>query len=105
MGSKDTTPLFDALVSKPSDSGIKLPVPPVVATQVIGMASNENTDRCELSELVRKHQALAGHVLKIANYALFPGNTAKVPLPSEATSMISYLEFIPMDSVMQLDVI
>jgi HD-like signal output (HDOD) protein len=74
------TSLSDALISKLNDGDIKLPVLPAVATQVIGMASNETTNLSELSELIHKDQALAGHVLRIANSALFAGNVAVVSL-------------------------
>ena len=72
--------LSDHLITRLNEGDIKLPVLPVVATQVIGMASNENTDLSELSQLIHKDQALAGHVLRIANSALFAGNVMVVSL-------------------------
>jgi HD-like signal output (HDOD) protein len=52
---------------------IKLPVLPVVATQVINMAANPNADLEDLSGLVHQDQSLAGHILRISNSALFSG--------------------------------
>jgi len=76
----NVVPLREMLESRLDDGEIKLPVLPVVATQVIAMANNDDIDLSDLSQLIHKDQALAGHVLRIANSVLFAGNTAIVSL-------------------------
>jgi len=65
--------LSDELERMVLEGNIKLPVLPVVATQVINMAANPNADLEDLSELVHQDQSLAGHILRISNSALFSG--------------------------------
>lgn len=71
--------LSDSIELKLQAGEFTLPVLPVVATQVIGMASNENADLDELSNLIHQDQALAGHVLRISNSAFF---AVKEPIQS-----------------------
>jgi len=74
------TELRETLIRHLNAGEISLPVLPAVATQVIGMASNDSSDLSDLSKLIHQDQALAGHVLRIANSALFAGSTAVVSL-------------------------
>lgn len=51
-----------------------LPLLPEVASQVVQATSNENTSPRELAELVRRDQAMAAHLLRIANSPLYGGS-------------------------------
>jgi putative nucleotidyltransferase with HDIG domain len=65
-----TTPLEkleQALVQKIEQSQIELPLLPQVASQVMALASDPNADAAKLSALIHQDQALAAHVLRIAN--------------------------------------
>jgi len=50
---------------------IDLPLLPQVASQVVMLAGNPNTDAAQLSDTIHRDPALAGHVLRIANSAAY----------------------------------
>lgn len=52
------------------DSGyLDLPILPTVAAEVVALTSNEECDIRKLAEIVRRDQAMAGHMLRMANSA------------------------------------
>src|SRR5688572_21842385 len=59
--------------------GLKVPMLPQVATDVLQAAGDDKCDAARLSGLIHKDPALAGRVLKIANSPLY---MAKSPLVS-----------------------
>lgn len=56
-----------ALVERIDKDRIELPVLPQVAGRVMALANDPSTDAARLSALIHQDQALAAHVLKIAN--------------------------------------
>jgi HD-like signal output (HDOD) protein len=65
-----TTPvekLEQALVQKLEKGEVELPLLPQVASQVMALTSDPAADAAKLSSLIHQDQALAAHVLRIAN--------------------------------------
>lgn len=63
------------LVQKLERGDIELPLLPQVATQVMALTSDPEADAAKLSSLIHQDQALAAHVLLLANspaYMTFP---------------------------------
>ena len=59
--------LEQALVQKIDKGEVELPLLPQVASQVMAMSSDPSADAAKLSSLIHQDQALAAHVLRIAN--------------------------------------
>ena len=59
--------LEQALIQKITTGEIELPLLPQAASRVMALASDPNADAAKLSALIHQDQALAAHVLKIAN--------------------------------------
>ncbi len=59
--------LEEALIQKIKTGEIELPLLPQAASRVMTLASDPNADAAKLSALIHQDQALAAHVLKIAN--------------------------------------
>lgn len=65
-----TTPIEQlerSLLQKLEQGDIELPLLPQVASQVIALTSDPAADAAKLSSLIHQDQALAAHVLRIAN--------------------------------------
>jgi putative nucleotidyltransferase with HDIG domain len=65
-----TTPierLEQSLIQKIETGEIELPLLPQAASQVMALASDPTADAAKLSALIHQDQALAAHVLRIAN--------------------------------------
>lgn len=62
-----TDKLEQALVQKLDTGEVELPLLPQVASQVMALASDATADAAKLSSLIHQDQALAAHVLRIAN--------------------------------------
>ncbi len=67
------------LATNLESSDIDLPVLPQVATEVLQLTTDSRVDAAKLSGLIHKDQALAGHILKIANSVAYCG---RVPIVS-----------------------
>jgi putative nucleotidyltransferase with HDIG domain len=59
--------LEQALVQKIKTGEVELPLLPQAASQVMALASDPSADAAKLSALIHQDQALAAHVLRIAN--------------------------------------
>ncbi len=59
--------LEQALVQKIEKGEVELPLLPHVASKVMALASDADADAAKLSALIHQDQALAAHVLRIAN--------------------------------------
>ncbi|MFO0706648.1 MAG: HDOD domain-containing protein [Nitrospira sp.] len=59
--------LEQALVQKIDKGEVELPLLPQVASQVMALAADASADAAKLSALIHQDQALAAHVLRIAN--------------------------------------
>jgi putative nucleotidyltransferase with HDIG domain len=62
-----TEKLEQALVKKIEAGEVELPLLPQVASQVMALAVDASADAAKLSALIHQDQALAAHVLRIAN--------------------------------------
>ena len=62
-----------------------VPVLPRVAREALSLANDPNADIGDLSELIHKDQALASHILRIANSAAFGGSEIIVSLKQAVT--------------------
>lgn len=70
----------DCFLARISDGDFDLPVLPESAHRVMQATADENCDARQLSELIRRDAALAGHVLRIANSALYAPTSPIVSL-------------------------
>ncbi|MEP6935379.1 MAG: HDOD domain-containing protein, partial [Nitrospirota bacterium] len=69
-----------ALVERIDKDRIDLPVLPQVAGRVMALASDPSADAARLSALIHQDQALAAHVLRIANSPAYMPRTPIVSL-------------------------
>jgi len=67
--------------------GLKLPLMPRAAQRVIGLANDPNSDVADLVDVIQKDQALAGHILRIANSAAFGAAESISSLQQAATRL------------------
>jgi HD-like signal output (HDOD) protein len=58
---------------------LKLPILPRVAAMVIELSTDENSDALQLTKLIQGDQALASHILRIANSPLYRPVSALYP--------------------------
>ena len=72
--------LIEELNQKLTEGDIELPLLPEIAQKVILMASNENINATQLSDIIHRDQALAGNILRITNSASYAGNVKIVSL-------------------------
>lgn len=63
-------------------SGRKIDVPmlPEVASRVLALSNDPDSDAAQLAKLIQGDQALAGHVMRIANSAAYTPNASMVSL-------------------------
>jgi putative nucleotidyltransferase with HDIG domain len=73
-------PLAAALVRRVETGALDLPVLPDVATQIVSQTNNPNCDFKAVAELIRRDQAMATHLLRIANSPLYRPRTQIVSL-------------------------
>ncbi len=59
---------------------LALPMLPQVITQVLSLVNDVNSDAAELAKLIQSDQALAGHVMRIANSAAYSPNAKMTSL-------------------------
>ncbi len=79
-----TPPTLSPLVREPlekriSDGRLELPVLPEVASQVVKLSNDPNADTRKLAALVQRDQAMAGHLMRLANSPFY---APKFPLVS-----------------------
>ncbi len=65
--SATTDNIEQALIQKLDKGEVELPLLPQVASQVMALAGDATADAAKLSALIHQDQALAAHVLRIAN--------------------------------------
>ena len=59
---------------------LALPMLPQVTTQVLSLVNDVNSDAAELAKIIQSDQALAGHVMRIANSAAYSPNAQMTSL-------------------------
>lgn len=72
-------PVLEALIARLKGGKLELPVLPEVANQVVTLSNDPNADSRKLAALVQRDQAMAGHLMRMANSPLY---APKVPLVS-----------------------
>jgi HD-like signal output (HDOD) protein len=72
-------PVLELLVARLKSGSLELPVLPEVATQVVKLSNDETTDTRRLAALIVRDQAMAGHLMRMANSPLY---SPKIPLVS-----------------------
>jgi putative nucleotidyltransferase with HDIG domain len=60
--------------------GMELPLLPEAAQEAMRAATSDDTDARKLSEIIRRDQTLASHVLRVANSPLYAGRTRIISL-------------------------
>ena len=66
-----TEPLEQLLIERIRKGAIELPLLPQVATRILGMVYDPNAEAAKLAALIHQDQALAAHVIRIANSPAF----------------------------------
>src|SRR5512143_1844973 len=79
--------LRTALAARLRDEGLTLPLMPRVATQLLSMARDADSDAGKLSRLIHQDAALAGQVLRIANSPAYLPRTPIVSLQQAVTRL------------------
>jgi len=63
-----------------AENKIEVPMLPDVANQVLALSNDPDSDAAQLARLIQSDQALAGHVMRIANAAAYTPNASIVSL-------------------------
>ena len=66
---------------------LKLPVLPEIPARVLAMTTNPEMNIAELSALIHRDQALAGHVLRVSNSAAYAGSRQIASLTQAITRL------------------
>lgn len=74
---KEVSTYLDTLVK---EGWIEVPMLPDVASRVLGLTNDPDSDASQLAKLIQSDQALAGHVMRIANSAAYTPNASMVSL-------------------------
>ncbi|MEZ5963305.1 MAG: HDOD domain-containing protein [Planctomycetota bacterium] len=73
--------LSEALIARLRAGDLDLPLLPSVATEVLELARRADADAARLAEVLQRDQALAGHVMRLANSASYAARVPIVSLP------------------------
>lgn len=68
------------LVKLVAEKKIDAPMLPEVASQVLGLSNDPDSDAAQLAKLIQSDQSLAGHVMRIANSAAYTPNASMISL-------------------------
>ncbi len=75
-----TQEIIDSLQKRLQQDKIEVPMLPEVASKVIRLTQDADSDAEDLARLIQSDQPLAGHVMRIANSAMYSPNSALVSL-------------------------
>ncbi len=62
------------------ENWVEVPMLPEVASRVLALSNDPDSDAAQLAKLIQSDQALAGHVMRIANSAAYTPNASMVSL-------------------------
>jgi HD-like signal output (HDOD) protein len=79
--------LSEKLTARIAEKTLTLPMLPQVTTQVLSLVNDVDSDAAALAQLIQSDQALAGHVMRIANSAAY-SPTAKMTSLQQATARL-----------------
>lgn len=82
-----TEPLEQLLIERIRKGAIELPLLPQVASRILGMVYDPNAEAAKLAALIHQDQALAAHVIRIANSPAYMTRNPVVSL-QHAVSML-----------------
>ncbi|MFO0729807.1 MAG: HDOD domain-containing protein [Nitrospiraceae bacterium] len=82
-----TEPLEQLLLSRIQKGAIELPLLPQVAAQILGMVYDPNAESAKLAALIHQDQALAAHVIRIANSPAYMTRNPVVSLQHAVTML------------------
>src|SRR5262245_46906579 len=74
------THLCEYLETRIASGALELPILPHVASQVLAMSTSDDTNARSLAELLHRDQAIAAHVLRVANSPLYKSHVPIVSL-------------------------
>jgi putative nucleotidyltransferase with HDIG domain len=74
------TNLCEYLETRIASGALELPILPHVASQVLAMSTSDDTNARSLAELLHRDQAIAAHVLRVANAPLYKSHVPIVSL-------------------------
>lgn len=80
-------PLAEMLEQEFKQGQIEVPLLPEVAGRVVHLTQDPESDATQLAQLIQSDQALAGHVMRIANSAAYSPNTSLVSLQQAITRL------------------
>ena len=84
MSDQDLSPIgreVEAILGKlVAEKKIDAPMLPEVASQVLALSNDPDSDAAQLAKLIQSDQALAGHVMRIANSAAYTPNASMISL-------------------------
>lgn len=85
--SNTANPLLDAVLAKIKDGNIEVPMLPEVASKVVRLTQDPDSDAVDLAKLIQSDQTLAGHVMRVANSAAYSPNATMVSLQQAITRL------------------
>ncbi|TQV80132.1 HDOD domain-containing protein [Exilibacterium tricleocarpae] len=77
----------EILQSLVNTGDIEVPLLPEVASKVVTLSQDRDSDASQLSQLIQSDQSLAGHVMRIANSAAYSPNATLVSLQQAITRL------------------
>jgi len=83
--------LRSRLLERLRAGALELPLLPQVATQVLAMASNEDSDARQLADLLRKDPAMTAHVLRVVNSPFYRAR-ASIDSLEQATRRLGHMK-------------
>lgn len=75
MSSVEIESISSQLEQRIESKSLTLPMLPQVTNQVLSLVNDEDSDALALAKLIQSDQALAGHVMRIANSAAYSPNS------------------------------
>ena len=82
-------PIGFSLQARAASGDLELPVLPNSATEVLGLCNGDSCDARELASKIESDQSLTGHVLRVANSAVYAPNEPIVSL-SQAVARLGF---------------
>lgn len=79
--------ILDAVLLDVESGNIEVPMLPEVASKVVRLTQDPESDALELSKLIQGDQTLAGHVMRVANSAAYSPNASMVSLQQAITRL------------------
>ncbi|HEY7774469.1 MAG TPA: HDOD domain-containing protein [Marinagarivorans sp.] len=77
----------EVVTQRINQSDIEVPMLPEVANKVMRLTNDPDSDANDLAKLIQSDQTLAGHVMRIANSALYSPNATLVSLQQAITRL------------------